>query len=68
LVTIARTDDLVTAIRKLNAVFYDQEATKKMIEVLKPRYATRNSGFLSSRKRLARVSDAAPQIQLLFVS
>lgn len=68
LVTIAKKDDIVTAARKLNAVFFDEEATKKMLQTLKARYADRNSGFVSTRNRLPRVSDAAPQIEISFVS
>ncbi len=68
LVTIAKQDDLVTAARKLNAVFFDEEATKKMLQTLKPRYTDRNSGFVSLHNRLPRVSDAAPQIEVAFVS
>ncbi len=68
LVTIAKQDDVVTASRKLNAVFYSEEATQKMIQTLKPRYTERASGFVSLRKRLPRVSDAAPQIEIAFVS
>lgn len=68
LVMIIKKDDNVTAIRKLNAYFYDQEATRKMVEVLKPRFEKRNSGFISLRKRLPRPSDASPQIEISLVS
>lgn len=68
LIMIVKKDDAVTAIRKLNAYFYDEEATKKMVEVLKPRFASRNSGFVSLKKRLPRPSDAAPQIEISFVA
>ncbi len=67
LVMIAKKDDNVTAIRKLNAYFYDQEATKRMIDVLKPRFEKRSSGFVSMKKRLPRPSDAAPQIEISFM-
>ncbi len=68
LVMIVKKDDTVTAIRRLNAYFYDQEATRKMVEIFKPRFASRTSGFVSMRKRLPRPSDAAPQIEISFVA
>ncbi|MBI4835748.1 MAG: 50S ribosomal protein L17 [Candidatus Abawacabacteria bacterium] len=68
LVTIAKKDDQVTAIRKLNAVFYDEKATRRMLEVIKPQMSSRSSGFVRLRKKLPRVTDAAPQIEVSFVS
>lgn len=68
LVTIAKQDDTVSAIRKLNAVFYKEEATRKMLEVIKPQMSTRNSGFVRLHKKLPRVTDAAPQTEISFVS
>ena len=42
-------DEPREAIRKLNAYFYDKAAARKMIEVLKPRYQDRKSGFTRIR-------------------
>lgn len=68
LITIAKKDDTLSAIRKLNAVFYSEEATRKMLEIIKPKMDSRISGFISLKKKLPRVSDAAPQVEISFVS
>lgn len=38
-------DEPREAIRKLNAYFYDKAASRKMMEILKPRYKDKKSGF-----------------------
>lgn len=68
LVTMVKKDETVTAIRKLNAVLYTEAATRRMMEVIKPMMSTRQSGYLRLRKKLPRVSDAAEQVEVSFVS
>lgn len=68
LITMVKKDETTSAIRKLNAVLYSEAATRRMMEVIKPQMSARQSGYLRLRKKLPRVSDAAPQVEISFVS
>ncbi len=68
LITMVKTDETPIAIRKLNALLYSEVATRRMMEVIKPQMSARQSGYLRLRKKLPRVSDAAPQVEISFVS
>lgn len=55
------------AIRELNRVFYDGNASKKVMEVLKTKYENRNSGYTRITKLKLRDGDAAQLVQIEFV-
>ena len=44
-ITIGKKEPTVNAIRKINKIVFDTNACRKVLEVLKQRYATRPSGF-----------------------
>ena len=54
-------------IRNLNAIFFDRNATKKIIEELIPRYETRKSGFIRSYRLKNRLGDNAKVMRLELV-
>jgi large subunit ribosomal protein L17 len=69
-------DDLITkakkqtsriAIRSINAFVTDKNASRKLMEVLKDRYATRPSGFTSLKAVGARKGDGAELVDLVLV-
>lgn len=64
LITIAKTKDAREAIRAINAVVLHQNASKKLIEVLKPRYAARSSGYTRITPIGARLGDGAKLVTL----
>ena len=45
IITIAKKNRTDLAIRRINTIVMDENACKKIFEVLKPRYADRTSGF-----------------------
>lgn len=55
------------AIRELNRVFYDPNASKKVMEVLKTKYEKRDSGYTRVTKLKLRDGDAAQLVQIEFV-
>lgn len=55
------------AIRELNRVFYDPNASKKVMEVLKTKYENRNSGYTRITKLKLRDGDSAQLVQIEFV-
>lgn len=66
LIASSKKGDL-NAIRNMNKVFFDRNATKKMIEVIIPRYANRNSGFTRSYKLQNRLGDNSAMMRLELV-
>lgn len=64
LITIAKTKDTREAIRAINAVVMHQNASKKLLEVLKPRYAGRSSGYTRITPVGARLGDGAKLVTL----
>lgn len=60
LIVAGKKNDLATR-RRLNAFFFDQNATKKILEDLVPRYESRNSGFTRLFHLTPRLGDSAPQ-------
>ncbi len=64
LITIAKTKEPREAIRAINAVVLHENASKKLIEVLKPRYATRSSGYTRIIPVGARQGDGAKMVTL----
>lgn len=61
-----KTDDF-NAIRKLNKVFLDKNAVKKIVKELVPRYASKNSGFIKSYHLKNRLGDNSPMMRLELV-
>lgn len=59
LITVAKKSDTVTAIRRLNAYFLDEKASRKVMEVLKDKYKDRPSGFTSIKKEGIRPGDGS---------
>lgn len=53
--------------RSLLSVFFDRNATKKIIDELIPRYAERKSGFIRSYHLENRLGDNAPMMRLELV-
>lgn len=66
LIARALKNDL-NAIKMLNGVFFDRNATKKMIEELVPRYKNRKSGFIRSYHLKNRPGDNSEMIRLELV-
>ena len=58
LIALAKKNDLATR-RILLAYFLDKNATKKVLEVLVPRYNKINSGFIKSYRKGNRLGDGA---------
>ena len=67
LITTAKKEDKAHAIREINKIVLDTNASRKLIEELKVRYADRNSGFVRKTKVGFRDGDAATIIQLELV-
>lgn len=67
LISLAKKNDL-TAKRRLNAYLFDENATKKMFEVLLPRYKNINSGFIKSYNLGPRQGDNAEMVLLELAS
>ena len=63
IISRSKKNDL-SAIRYLNSVLFDRNATKKMIEELVPRYKDRQSGFITSARLEQRKGDRAPMMRL----
>lgn len=57
----------LNAIRRLDAVLFDKNAVKKVIEVLVPRYEGRTSGFIKSYHLKNRLGDNSKMIRLELV-
>ena len=64
LITVAKTKDTREAIRAVGAVVTHVNASKKLLEVLKPRYASRPSGYTRITPVGARKGDGAELVDL----
>lgn len=64
LITVAKTKEPREAIRALNAVVTHVNASKKLMEVLKNRYAKRSSGYTRITPVGARMGDGAQLVDL----
>lgn len=60
LITLAKGKDTMNAIREINKVVFDKNASKKLIEDLKKRYENKNSGFTRIVRLGNRSGDNAP--------
>jgi large subunit ribosomal protein L17 len=67
LITTAKKRSPHIAIRSINAFVTDKNASRKLMEVLKPRYANRQSGFTSLKAVGARVGDGAELVDLVLM-
>ncbi len=67
IITIAKKDNTAVAVRKLQRIFFDENASKKTLEELKKRYSDRTSGFTRIIPVKARATDAAPLVQIELV-
>ena len=67
LISSAKKNSTVNAMRLLNAYFLDKNASKKLIRELLERYKDRNSGFLRLTNLGFRAGDAAPMVQIELV-
>lgn len=59
LITIAKTKEPMQAIRQINEVVFDKNASRKLMEVLKDRYKDRSSGYTRITKFKRRDGDNA---------
>ena len=66
LITTAKTDDLASR-RKVLAFLVDEEATKKLFEVIAPKYKERNGGYTRIYKTSPRSDDAAHKANLKLI-
>lgn len=66
-ITIAKKDVPREAIRKLKTMLFDENASRKLLEVLKKRYAERSSGFTRITAIGNRPGDRAPKVQIELV-
>lgn len=68
MITIAKNcvkkEDQMNAIRRLNALVYDKNASKKLLEELKDRYKDKQSGFTRITNIGFRKGDAATLVQI----
>ena len=60
LINHAKKEDKLSAIRTANQHLRDKNAAKKLIEVIGPRYADRQSGYTKSVRAGMRAGDSAP--------
>ena len=67
LISQSKKQTQVLALRSLNSMLKDENASKKMIEVLVKRYEKRSSGFLRLIPLGFRAGDAAEMVQLELV-
>lgn len=66
MITTGKSDTLA-ARRKLMSFFYTENAVKKILEVVGPRYATRPGGYTRITKLGHRMNDAADMVQIELV-
>ncbi len=62
LINHAKKESKMNAIRKVNESINDENAAKKLIEVIAPRYADKNSGYVKLVKAGDRAGDSAPMV------
>ena len=67
LVTTAKKNSPVNAMRKLNSYLPDKNASKKLVRELAERYKDRPSGFVRLTHLGPRAGDAAPMVQIELV-
>lgn len=67
LISKAKNKDTMNAIRQIGAVVLDENASRKLIEVLKDRYKDRTGGYTSIVKMGFRAGDAAEMVQIALV-
>lgn len=67
LITKAKNRDEMNAIRDINAVVFDKNASMKLIQVLKERYKDRQGGYTRILKTGYRAGDAAEMVQISLV-
>ncbi len=67
LITIAKKKEPQVAIRAINAVVTDVNASKKLMEVLAKRYASRPSGFSKAKPAGARKGDGAALVDITLI-
>ncbi len=67
LITIAKKKQGQQAIRAINAVVTDLNASRKLMEVLAKRYASRPSGFSKAKPAGARKGDGAALVDLMLI-
>ena len=68
LITTAKSKDAMNAIRQINEVVYDKNASRKLMQVLKDRYKDQQSGYTRITKYKNRDGDNAPLVILELVS
>jgi len=66
MITVGKKNDLVSR-RELLAFFYVENAVKKILEDLAPRYKNRQGGYLRVTPIGRRQGDAAKMVQIEFV-
>jgi len=54
----------LNTIRRLNAIFFDKNAVKKIVDELIPRFEARTSGFITSFKLKNRLGDNSSMMRL----
>lgn len=67
ILTIGKTDRPDLAIRRINQVVTHPNASRKILEVFKPRYADRTSGFTRTTPVGMRVGDGAKLVDMMLV-
>lgn len=67
LITKAKTKETMHAIREIGKVVFDENASKKLLEVLKDRYKDRPGGYTRITKLGHRVGDAAEMVEISLV-
>lgn len=67
LIHVAKTQEPYRAIRAINRVVNDKNASRKLMEVIKDRFADRSSGFTRIRPAGHRIGDGAQMVKLLLV-
>lgn len=67
IMTRAKANDKVSAIRYLKGVLFDENASKMVLEVYLPKYEKLSSGFLRQTKVGVRPGDNAQKVQIEFV-
>lgn len=68
LITTVKSKDDVTAVRNINKVVYDENACRKLVEVLKNRYKDRVSGYTRITKYKNRTGDNASMVVIELVN
>lgn len=67
LITTAKKNSAMNALRYLNAYLLDKNASKKLMRELLDRYKERNSGYVRLTNLGHRSGDAAPMVQIELV-